>query len=37
MDEDMQIQMLADLFGLEDIEMEDLLIEAGIDVDDLIF
>lgn len=37
MDEDMQIQMLADLFGLEDIEMEDLLIDAGIDVDDLIF
>ena len=37
MDEDMQIQMLADLFGIEDIEMEDLLIDAGIDVDDLIF
>lgn len=37
MDEDMQIQMLADLFGIDDIEMEDLLIDAGIDVDDLIF
>ena len=31
MDEYATLQELADLFGLEDIEMEDLLIDAGID------
>lgn len=35
--ENIQLQELADLFGIEDIEMEELLIDAGIDLEDIWF
>ena len=35
--ENIQLQELAELFGLEEIEMEDLLTDAGIDLEDLWF